>query len=96
MCARTTGQQQQQQGGEAGPAGEGAAAEDASANVPAGPNPGAEQAPEEADTEMEAEIVDATRGGAADPLAAYDVSVADEGAALEEYLAMLETAGDAA
>ena len=35
--------------------------------------------------------MDAARGG--DPLAAYDVSVAEEGAALEEYLALIETAG---
>jgi hypothetical protein len=29
-----------------------------------------------------------------DPLAAYDVSVAEEGAALEEYLALIRTAAE--
>ena len=96
MCARPAGGPQQQGSRQAAAAGNGAAVGDESADAPAAPDLGGVQATEEADTKMEAEIVDAARGGAADPLAAYDVSVAEEGAALEEYLAMLQTAGGAA
>ena len=40
---------------------------------------------------METEIVNAARHS--DPLAAYDVSVAEEGMALKEYLGLIEMGG---
>jgi hypothetical protein len=46
----------------------------------------AKEEEEERDEEMEAELTGAVRR---DPLSAYDVDVQEEGAAIQEYLALL-------
>ena len=43
---------------------------------------------------MEAQLAEAAQQAHGDPLAAYDVDVAEEGAALEEYLALVQTASE--